>query len=71
MIANLTLPSPDAEVDAREYEYVQRGSKMRKFTFRVFFVKFHLFASQRVFSVRMRKNERNESDLFMERGLAT
>ena len=49
----------------------QRGSKMRKFTFRVFFVKFHLFASQRVFSVKMRKNERNESDLFLERGLAT
>jgi hypothetical protein len=44
---------------------------MRKFTLRVFFVKFHLFASQRVFSVKMRKNERNESDLFLERGLAT
>ena len=49
----------------------RRGSEMRKFTFWLFFMKINLFAPPRFFCVKNRKNERNESNLFVRRGEST
>ena len=50
------------------FSLLTEGFLNEKIHFSCFFAKFYLFASQHFFSVKMRKNERNKLNLFVERG---
>ena len=53
------------------FSLLTEGIQNEKIHFSCFFAKFHPFASQRVFSVKISKNERNELNFFVERGQTT